>query len=47
MTLQNDRRRKNPRPPMRPAVMWIWIGSAIAVLVFVGVVLAVSGQSFF
>ena len=30
MTLHNDRPRKNLRPPMRPAVMWIWIGGAVA-----------------
>jgi len=47
MTLHNDRPRKNLRPPMRPAVMWIWIGGAVAVLVFVAVILVVSGRSLF
>lgn len=38
---------KPTRPPMKPVTVWIIVGVAIAVLVFVGVVLAVSGQSFF
>lgn len=45
MTLHNNRQPK--RPPMKPSTMWIVIGVAVAVLVFVGIVLAVSGQSFF
>lgn len=46
MTLDKDRERPK-RPPMRPATMWIIVGIAVAVLLFVGVVLAVSGQSLF
>jgi len=46
MTLNKDRDPRK-RPPMSSrALMWT-IAGAVAVLVFVGIVLAVSGQSFF
>jgi hypothetical protein len=44
MTLDKDR---PGRPPMKRATMWIIVLAAVAVLVFVGIVLAVSGQSLF
>jgi hypothetical protein len=47
MTLDRDRPRKNPRPPMSRGALIAWISGAVAVLVFVIVVLVVSGQSFF
>jgi hypothetical protein len=48
MTLSKDNKReKNLRPPMRRPVFWIWISAVVAVFIFVGVVLAVSGQSWF
>ena len=48
MTLDKDtKREKNLRPPMRRWVFRAWIGVVIAVFVFIGIVLAVSGQSWF
>lgn len=40
-------REKNKRPPMRRGVLWAWIAAVLAVFLFVGIVLTVSGQSFF
>ena len=46
MTLDRDRK-KNLRPPMRRGTLIVVIAVVIAVFVFVGVMLAVSGQSLF
>jgi len=46
MTLDRDRK-KNLRPPMRRSTLIIFIVVIVAVFVFVGVMLAVSGQSLF
>ena len=46
MTLDRDRQ-KNLRPPMRRGTFVVIIGAVVVVLVFVFVVLAVSGQSLF
>jgi len=46
VTLRNDNPQRK-RPPMKNSTMWIWIGSAAAVLIFAVVVVIVSGQSFF
>ena len=46
MTLDKDRR-KNLRPPMRRGTLIAFIAVIAAVFIFVAVVLAVSGQSFF
>jgi len=46
MTLDKDRDRPE-RAPMKPTTMWAIIATAVAVLVFVGTVLVVSGQSLF
>jgi hypothetical protein len=46
MTLDRDRP-KNLRPPMRRGTFIVIIAAVVAVLVFVFVVLAVSGQSLF
>jgi hypothetical protein len=46
VTLHKDRDPRK-RPPMSTRAMWFTIAGAVAVLVFVAVVLAVSGQSFF
>jgi hypothetical protein len=46
VTLHKDRDPRK-RPPMSTRAMWLTIAGAVAVLVFVAVVLAVSGQSFF
>ena len=47
MTLDRDRPGKNLRPPMGPVAKWVIFGIVAAVFVFVGVVLAVSGQPLF
>ncbi|MCU1407157.1 MAG: hypothetical protein JWQ43_3460 [Glaciihabitans sp.] len=46
MTLHKDRDPRK-RPPMTTRTMYLWIAGAVAVIVFVAIVLAVSGQSFF
>jgi len=46
MTLDRDRK-KNLRPPMRRGTLIVFIVVIVAIFVFVGVMLAVSGQSFF
>jgi hypothetical protein len=46
MTLDKDRK-KNLRPPMRRGAMIAWISAVVVALVFVIVVLIVSGQSLF
>jgi len=46
MTLDRDRK-KNLRPPMRRGTLIVIIAVVVAVFVFVGIMLAVSGQSFF
>jgi hypothetical protein len=46
VTLNKDRDPRK-RPPMSNRAMWFTIAGAGAILVFVAIVLAVSGQSFF
>jgi len=46
MTLDKDRK-KNLRPPMRRGVFIAWMVAVVAVFVFIGVILVVSGQSLF
>ncbi|MFP7760125.1 hypothetical protein [Marisediminicola sp. LYQ134] len=47
MTLRKDSERPRRQPPKSKWVMPVIVGSAVVVLVFVGVVLWQSGQSLF
>jgi hypothetical protein len=47
MTLRRDQKYPPRQPPKRKWVIPLWIGIAVAAIVFAVIVVIVSGQSFF